>query len=152
MSIIIFVTIKRGENQDMKWHKNLLKILQDRKGKKLALIVDTSTNETKIDLIANIVTFFKELTPETTLVQADFKIRSTESITEGTEIKYHTHGKASYTLALEWAEEEKIETVFYITDLTGFLPEEMHVPFEVYWLVPTEFVPKAPFGKVMKVV
>lgn len=145
--------MKRGENQDMKWHKNLLKIIQDRQGKKLALIVDTSTNETKIDLIANIVTFFKELTPETMLVQADFKIRTAEPITEGSEIKYHTHGKASYTLALEWADEEKIETVFYITDLTGFLPEDMEVPsYEVYWLVPTEFVPKAPFGKVMKVV
>ena len=77
----------------MKWHKNLLKIIQDRQGKKLALIVDTSTNETKMDLIANIVTFLKELTPETTLVQADFKIRTTEPITEGSEIKYHTHGK-----------------------------------------------------------
>jgi len=137
----------------MKWHKNLLKIIQDRQGKKLALVVDTSTNETKIDLIANIVTFFKELTPETMLVQADFKIRTAEQITEGSEIKYHTHGKASYTLALEWAEEENIETVFYITDLTGFLPEDMEVPsYEVYWLVPTEFVPKAPFGKVMKIV
>jgi predicted metal-dependent peptidase len=144
--------LKRGEDTDVKWHKNLLKIIQDRKGKKLALIVDTSTTETKTDLIANIVTFFKELTPETTLVQADFKIRSTNLITEGTEIKYHTHGKASYTLALEWAEEENIETVFYITDLTGFLPEDMQVPYEVYWLVPTEFVPKAPFGKVMKIV
>jgi predicted metal-dependent peptidase len=137
----------------MKWHKNLLKIVQDRQGKKLALVVDTSTNETKMDLIANIVTFFKELTPETVLVQADFKIRTVNTITEGTEIKYFTHGKASYTLVLEWAEEQGIDTVFYITDLTGFLPEEMEkVPYELYWLVPTEFVPKAPFGKVMKVV
>jgi predicted metal-dependent peptidase len=137
----------------MKWHKNLLKIVQDRKGKKLALVVDTSTNETKMDLIANIVTFFKELTPETVLVQADFKIRTINTITEGTEIKYFTHGKASYTLVLEWAEEQGIDTVFYITDLTGFLPEEMEkVPYELYWLVPTEFVPKAPFGKVMKIV
>ena len=52
----------------MKWHKSLLKIVQDRQGKKLALVVDTSTNETKIDLIANVVKFFKELNPETTLV------------------------------------------------------------------------------------
>ncbi len=137
----------------MKWHKNLLKIVQDRQGKKLALVVDTSTNETKMDLIAKIVTFFKELTPETVLVQADFKIRTVNTITEGTEIKYFTHGKASYTLVLEWAEEQGIDTVFYITDLTGFLPEEMEkVPYELYWLVPTEFVPKAPFGKVMNVV
>ena len=137
----------------MKWHKNLLKIIQDRQEKRLAVVVDTSTNETKVELIANVVKFFKELTPETILVQADFKIRTVNPITEETEIKYHTHGKASYTLALEWAEEEKIETVFYITDLTGFLPEEMQVPpYEVYWLVPTEFVPKAPFGKVMKIV
>ncbi|MDR7077529.1 DNA mismatch repair ATPase MutS [Neobacillus niacini] len=136
----------------MKWHKNLLKIIQDRQEKRLAVMVDTSTNETKVELIANVVKFFKELTPETILIQADFKIRTVNPITEETEIKYHTHGKASYTLALEWAEEEKIETVFYITDLTGFLPEEMQVPYEVYWLVPTEFVPKAPFGKVMKIV
>ena len=137
----------------VKWHKNLLKIIQDRQEKRLAVMVDTSTNETKVELIANVVKFFKELTPETILVQADFKIRTVNPITEETEIKYHTHGKASYTLALEWAEEEKIETVFYITDLTGFLPEEMQVPpYEVYWLVPTEFVPKAPFGKVMKIV
>jgi predicted metal-dependent peptidase len=137
----------------MKWHKNLLKIVQDRQDKKLAIVVDTSTNETKLDLIANVVLFFKELKPETTLVQADFKIRTIDPITEGTEIKYYTHGKASYTLALEWAEEEQIETLFYITDLTGFLPEDMEkVPYEMYWLVPTEFVPKAPFGKVMKIV
>lgn len=136
----------------VKWHKNLLKIIQDRQEKRLAVMVDTSTNETKVELIANVVKFFKELTPETILIQADFKIRTVNPITEETEIKYHTHGKASYTLALEWAEEEKIETVFYITDLTGFLPEEMQVPYEVYWLVPTEFVPKAPFGKVMKIV
>ena len=137
----------------VKWHKNLLKIIHDRQEKELAVVVDTSTNETKVELIANVVKFFKELTPETILVQADFKIRTVNPITEETEIKYHTHGKASYTLALEWAEEEKIETVFYITDLTGFLPEDMQVPpYEVYWLVPTEFVPKAPFGKVMKIV
>ena len=79
----------------MKWHKNLLKIVQDRQGKKLALIVDTSTNETKIDLIANVVTFFKELNPETTLVQADFKIRTTEPISEGTEIKV-SHPRQSF--------------------------------------------------------
>jgi hypothetical protein len=136
----------------VKWHKNLLKIIQDRQEKRLAVVVDTSTTETKVELIANVVKFFKELTPETKLVQADFKIRTVNPIMEETEIKYHTHGKASYTLALEWAEDEKIETVFYITDLTGFLPDDMQVPHEVYWLVPTEFVPKAPFGKVMKIV
>ncbi|MEH7111263.1 VWA-like domain-containing protein [Neobacillus niacini] len=137
----------------MKWHKNLLKIVQDRQDKKLAIVVDTSTKETKIDLIAKVLLFFKELKPETTVVQADFKIRTIKHITEGTEINYHTHGKASYTLALEWAEEEQIETLFYITDLTGFLPEDMEkVPYEMYWLVPTEFVPKAPFGKVFKIV
>lgn len=142
----------RGEFYRMKWHKNLLKFIQERQGNKLALAVDTSTNETKIDLIANIVTFFKELRPDTILVQSDFKLRSTEPITESTEIKYFTHGKASYTLALEWAETEEIDTLFYITDLTGFIPEDLQVQFEVFWLVPTEFVPKAPFGKVMKIV
>lgn len=135
----------------LKWHKDLLKKVQDRDGKKLALVVDTSTNETKIDLIASVVKFFQELRPDTTFVQADFKIRTTTPITESIEIKYYTHGKSSYTLVMEWAEEEAIDTLFYITDLTGFLPEEMLVGFEVFWLVPTGFTPKAPFGKVMKI-
>jgi hypothetical protein len=135
----------------LKWHKDLLKKVQDREGKKLGLVVDTSTNETKIDLIASVIKFFQELRPDTTLVQADFKIRTTTPITESIEIKYYTHGKSSYTLVMEWAEEEAIDTLFYVTDLTGFLPEEMQVGFEVFWLVPTEFVPKAPFGKVMKI-
>jgi hypothetical protein len=136
----------------LKWHKNLLKIIQDRKEKKIALVVDTSTNETKVELITNIVKLFRELRPDALFVQADFKIRSATPITDNSEIKYFTHGKSSYTLVLEWAEEEKIESLFYITDLTGFLPEEMTVAYEVYWLVPTEFVPKAPFGKVIKIV
>jgi hypothetical protein len=135
----------------LKWHKDLLKKVQDREGKKLAIVVDTSTNETKIELIASVVKFFQELRPDTTLVQADFKIRTSTPITESNEIKYYTHGKSSYTLVMEWAEEEAVDTLFYITDLTGFLPEEMQVGFEVFWLVPTEFVPKAPFGKVMKI-
>ncbi|MFB6466936.1 VWA-like domain-containing protein [Cytobacillus sp. Hz8] len=136
----------------LKWHKKLLQIVQERQGKKIALVIDTSTNETKINLIDDIIKFFRELSPDTLLIEADFKIRSTIPITEVKNIKYFTHGKSSYTLVLEWGTEEHIDTLFYITDLTGFIHDELQIEYEIFWLVPTEFVPKAPFGKVLKIV
>ncbi|WP_102275373.1 vWA domain-containing protein [Cytobacillus massiliigabonensis] len=135
----------------MKWHKRMLSLLQQQQGKKVALCVDTSTNEVPKILINNIVKLFEQLKPDTLLVQADFKIRSITPIKSDT-IKYYTHGKSSYTLVLEWAQEEKIDTLFYITDVTGFIPDEMNtVDFELYWLVPDDFIPHVPFGKVIKV-
>lgn len=134
----------------MKWHKRMLSLLQQQ-GKKVALCVDTSTNEVPKMLINNIVKLFEQLKPDTLLVQADFKIRSITPIKSDT-IKYYTHGKSSYTLVLEWAHEEKIDTLFYITDVTGFIPDEMNtVDFELFWLVPDDFIPHVPFGKVIKV-
>lgn len=135
----------------MKWHKSILSMIQQRQDKKVALAVDTSTNEAPTILINNIVKLFEQVKPDTILVQADFKIRSISPIKSDT-IKYHTHGKSSYTLVLEWAKEEKVDTLFYITDVTGFFSEDMDkVDFEVFWLVPGSFLPRVPFGKAIKV-
>lgn len=135
----------------MKWQKTLLSMIQSRQEKKIALAVDTSTNEVPALLINNIVKLFETVKPDTLLVQADYKIRSIAPVKADT-IKYHTHGKASYTLVLEWAEKEKIDTLFYITDVTGYIYEDMeNVDYEMFWLVPDEFLPKVPFGRAIKV-
>lgn len=134
----------------MRWHKVLLKMLQERQGEPIALAIDTSTNQVRSILINNIVKFFGEMIPDAKLVQADFKIRSITSIQNPT-IKYYTHGKSSYTEVLEWAEKENIKTLFYITDVTGYFYEEMNVGYEVVWLVPDEYVPKVPFGKAIRI-
>lgn len=135
----------------LKWHKTILSMIQQRQEKKVALVVDTSTNEAPTILINNIVKLFEQLKPDTILVQADFKIRSISQVKSDT-IKYYTHGKSSYTLALEWAAEEQVDTLFYITDVTGFFSEEMEtVDFELFWLVPGTFLPRVPFGKAIKV-
>ncbi|KAA9014050.1 vWA domain-containing protein [Niallia endozanthoxylica] len=135
----------------MKWQKTLLSMIQSRQDKKVALAVDTSTNEVPTILINNIVKLFETVKPDTFLVQADYKIRSIAPVKADT-IKYQTHGKASYTLVLEWAEQEKIDTLFYITDVTGYIYEDMEkVDYEMFWLVPDEFLPKVPFGRAIKI-
>ncbi|MDQ0200449.1 VWA-like domain-containing protein [Neobacillus ginsengisoli] len=135
----------------MKWHMKLLSMIQKREDKKIALAVDTSTAEVKSDLINNIVKLFETVKPDTILVQADFKIRSITPVKANT-IKYYTHGKSSYTDVLEWAKNEQIDTLFYITDVTGYIYEEIkNVDYELYWLVPDEYLPKVPFGKAIKV-
>ncbi|WP_071393729.1 VWA-like domain-containing protein [Bacillus tuaregi] len=135
----------------MKWQKTLLSMIQARQDKKIALAVDTSTSEVPTILINNIVKLFETVKPDTLLVQADYKIRSIAPVKADT-IKYQTHGKASYTLVLEWAETEKIDTLFYITDVTGYIYEDMeNVDYEMFWLVPDEFLPKVPFGRAIKV-
>lgn len=135
----------------LKWHKTILSMIQQRQDKKVALAVDTSTNEAPSILINNIVKLFEQVKPDTILVQADFKIRSTTPIKSDT-IKYHTHGKSSYTLVLEWAKEENVDTLFYITDVTGFISEEIeNVSYEMIWLVPGAILPRVPFGKAIKV-
>lgn len=98
----------------------------------------------------NIVKLFSEVAPDSLLVQADFKIRKISPIKED-RITYYTHGKSSYTEVLEWAGQEQIDTLFYITDVTGYFYEELEVNNEVFWLVPDEFVPKVPFGKAIRV-
>jgi hypothetical protein len=126
-------------------------MIQERQDKKIALAVDTSSVEVQTILINNIVKLFETVKPDTILVQADFKIRSITPVKADT-IKYHKHGKSSYTEVLEWAQNEKIDTLFYITDVTGFIYEEItDVDFQLYWLVPDEFLPKVPFGKAIKV-
>ena len=126
-------------------------MIQQREDKKLALVIDTSTSEVQTILINNIVKLFEQVKPDTILVQADFKIRSIAPVKADT-LKYYTHGKASYTEVLEWAENEKIDTLFYITDVTGFIYEEItKVDYELFWLVPNAFLPKVPFGKAIKV-
>jgi hypothetical protein len=135
----------------LRWQKKILSMIQERQDKKIALAIDTSTNDVPSDLINNIVKLFETLKPDTTLVQADYKIRDIAPVKADT-IKYYTHGKASYTLVLEWASEEKIDTLFYITDVTGYIYEEMEsVDFEMFWLVPDEFLPKVPFGRAIKI-
>lgn len=126
-------------------------MIQQRQDKKVALAVDTSSSEVSTILINNIVKLFETVKPDTTLIQADFKIRSVTPAKADT-IKYYTHGKSSYTEVLEWATNEKIDTLFYITDVTGFIYEEItDVDYELFWLVPDEFLPKVPFGKAIKV-
>jgi hypothetical protein len=135
----------------LKWQKRILSLIQQRQDKKVALAVDTSSSEVSTILINNIVKLFETVKPDTTLVQADFKIRSVTPAKADT-IKYYTHGKSSYTEVLEWATNEKIDTLFYITDVTGFIYEEItDVDYELFWLVPDEFLPKVPFGKAIKV-
>jgi hypothetical protein len=135
----------------MKWQKRILSMIQDRQEKKVALAVDTSSVEVQSILINNIVKLFQTVKPDTTLVQADFKIRSITPALADT-IKYYTHGKSSYTEVLEWAQSEKIDTLFYITDVTGFIFEEIEdVDYELFWLVSDSFLPKVPFGKAIKI-
>src|SRR3954468_12848755 len=135
----------------MKWQKTVLSMIQARKDKKIALAIDTSTKEVQTILINNIVKLFETVKPDTLLVQADFKIRSIAPVKVDT-IKYQTHGKASYTLVLEWAQNEKIDTLFYITDVTGYFYEEMDkVDYEMFWLVPDHYLPKVPFGRAIKI-
>ncbi|WP_273126049.1 VWA-like domain-containing protein [Metabacillus sp. HB246100] len=134
----------------MKWQKYLLTMIQERNEKKIALAIDTSTNEINQELVQNIMKLFKEICPNTILVQADFKIRHVSSINEA-DITYYTHGKSSYTDVLEWAEKEEIDSIFYVTDVTGYFYENLTIQSEVFWLVPDEFVPKVPFGKAIRI-
>lgn len=134
----------------MRWQKKLLSMIQSRGDKKIALAVDTSTNEVQTILINNIVKLFETVKPDTLLVQADFKIRNIAPV-KADSIQYHTHGKSSYTLVLEWAQAEKIDTLFYITDVTGYIYEDMDkIDYELFWLVSSDYLPKVPFGKAIK--
>jgi hypothetical protein len=134
----------------VKWQKALLNILKERENRSVALAIDTSTDQTQTIVINNIIKLFGELKPDALLVQADFKIRSIDPILESN-IKYYKHGKSSYTDVLEWSEKEKIDTLFYITDVTGYFYDELNVNFEVFWLIPDDYLPRVPFGKAIKV-
>ncbi|MBA2875202.1 vWA domain-containing protein [Thermaerobacillus caldiproteolyticus] len=134
----------------MKWQKALLTLLKERKDSSIALAIDTSTRPAHPLLIQNIVKLFGKARPDTLLVQADFKIRDVSPIGTAV-IKYFKHGKSSYTEVLEWAKEEKIDALFYITDVTGYFYEELEVNYEVFWLVPDDYLPRVPFGKPIQV-
>ncbi|KHF39841.1 VWA-like domain-containing protein [Halalkalibacter okhensis] len=134
----------------MKWQKALLTTLQRQQGKKIALAVDTSTNEVNTELIDNIISLFAQLNPDTKLIQSDFKIRDISSVANA-KVTYYKHGKSSYTEVLEWAEAENVDILFYITDVTGYFYEDLSVDYDVMWLVPNNFVPKVPFGKTLKI-
>ncbi len=140
-----------GRWYEVKWQKNLLNLLKERQKKKVALVVDTSTSPTNMMLTNNIVKLFTEMIPNTIFVEADFQVRSVTPITDLTTIKYFKHGKSSYTEALEWAEQENIDSLFYITDVTGYFYDELTVNYEIFWLVPEDFIPKVPFGKAIRV-
>ncbi|MCM3585936.1 VWA-like domain-containing protein [Mesobacillus maritimus] len=136
----------------MRWQRELLKIMQNNRDKKLALVIDTSSKQTDHQVIDNVIKFVGEMNPETQLIQADFKIRSIQNIKEASEIKYFNHGKSSYTEVFEWANEQEIETLLYVTDVTGFLYDELEIKPFVYWLIPDEYKPKVPFGRLLNVV
>lgn len=135
----------------MSWQRELLKIMQKNKEKKVALAIDTSNNQANQSLIEKIRTFIKEMNPETTLIQADFKIRDISNVKEEKALIYYQHGKSSYTDVLEWANEESVDTLLYVTDLTGYIYDELTLKSSIYWLVPDSFKPKAPFGKVLNI-
>lgn len=134
----------------MRWQKAILNVLQERTDQKVALAIDTSTRETRTILINNIVKLFQEIKPDTILVQADYKIRSVTPVTEAT-INWYDHGKSSYTEVLEWGETEKIDTLFYITDVTGYFYDELKINYETFWVIPDDFLPRVPFGKPINV-
>lgn len=125
-------------------------MIKHRNDKKIALAVDTSTVATRKILINNIIKLFGEMKKDTIFIQADFKIRSISPITDNT-IKWFTHGKASYTDVLEWGQQENIDTLFYITDVTGYIYEELKIDYEVIWLIPDDFLPRVPFGRAFKI-
>lgn len=132
------------------WKKSILSLIKKRTNRKVGLAIDTSTNATRKILINNIIKLFGEVKPDTTLIQADYKIRSITSIQEP-EIKWFTHGKASYTDVLEWGQKENIDTLFYITDVTGYIYDELEIDYEVIWLIPDDFLPRVPFGKAIRI-
>jgi hypothetical protein len=134
----------------VRWQRALLALLKERKDQSIALAIDTSNRPSRPVLIQNIIKLFEKLRPDTLLVQADFKIRDVSPVGIAT-LKYFKHGKSSYTEVLEWAAAQKIDTLFYITDVTGYFYEELEVNYEVFWLVPDDYMPRVPFGKLIRV-
>ncbi|MDC3417414.1 VWA-like domain-containing protein [Aquibacillus salsiterrae] len=136
----------------MSWQKQLLSIITKAKDENIAVAVDTSTNEYPIDTIRNIISLFNEVKANTPLVFADFKIREITDTGHAKQIPFMNHGKASYTESLEWAKENKIDKLFYITDVTGYFWEDLKVDYDIFWLIPDQFKPKIPFGKSLNLV
>ncbi|WP_138416583.1 VWA-like domain-containing protein [Aquibacillus sediminis] len=131
----------------MTWQKQLLSIITKAKDENIAVAVDTSTDEYPIDTIKNIITLFNQVKQKTPMLVADYKIREVTDTEHADDLTFKTHGKASYTETLEWAEENNIDKLFYITDVTGYFWEELTIDYDVFWLIPDKFKPQVPFGK-----
>ena len=136
----------------MSWQDELLRIITRAKEENIALVVDTSTNDYPIDTIRNIISLFNEVKKSTPLLFVDYKIRDITDTEKAKEFELMNHGKASYTDALDWASENNIDKLFYITDVTGYFWEEQKVDYEIFWLIPDSFTPKVPFGKSLNLV
>ncbi|MCT2536952.1 VWA-like domain-containing protein [Aquibacillus koreensis] len=136
----------------MTWQKDLLSLITKSKDEKMAVAVDTSTNEYPVETIRNILSLFNEVQKKTPLIFADYKIREITDTAKVTEIPLMSHGKASYTDTLEWAKEQKIDKLFYITDVTGYFWEGLEINYDVIWLIPDKFKPQVPFGKSLNLV
>ncbi|WP_231889845.1 VWA-like domain-containing protein [Oceanobacillus sp. Castelsardo] len=136
----------------LKWQKQLLELINKSKDKKIALGVDVSTDEYPIETIRQIIELFEQVKEGTPLVLADFKLREVTDTKQAKNITFHTHGRASYTEALEWGQENEIDIFFYITDVTGYFWDELKIDYEVIWLIPDKFKPQVPFGKTLNLV
>lgn len=138
--------------EKLKWQKQLLHIINQSEDEKIALAVDVSTDDYSIETISNIISLFNTVKEETPLLLADYKIRDITNTKEAKNITFHTHGRASYTEALEWGQERGLEKLFYITDVTGHFWEDLKIDYEVIWLIPDKFKPLVPFGKTLNLV
>lgn len=136
----------------LSWQKQLLHLINQSKEKKIALAIDVSTDDYSIEMIRNIIELFEKIKETTPLVLADYKLREVTNTKQAKNITFHTHGRASYTEALEWGQENDIETLFYLTDVTGYFWEDLKIDYQVIWLVPEDFKPKVPFGKLINLV
>ncbi|WP_085992945.1 VWA-like domain-containing protein [Oceanobacillus senegalensis] len=136
----------------MNWQKQLLTLINKSENEKIALAIDISTDEYPIETIRNIISLFEEIREKTPLVLADYKIREITNTKSAKNITFHTHGRASYTEALEWGQENGIKNLFYITDVTGHFWEELKIDYKVTWLIPDDFKPHVPFGRTLNLV
>ncbi|WP_085522179.1 VWA-like domain-containing protein [Tuberibacillus sp. Marseille-P3662] len=124
--------------------------MNQNKIKNSALAIDTSTNEYPKETIKDIINLINKTLVEIPMIFADFKIRQLTTTKEKVAIPYKKHGKGSYTDVLEWCEENEVNQLYYITDLTGYIWDDIEVNYDVTWLVPFNFKPKPPFGEVIQ--
>ncbi|RLL43628.1 hypothetical protein D8M04_11940 [Oceanobacillus piezotolerans] len=136
----------------MSWQKKLLQLIKQSMNQKIAVAVDVSTDDYPIETIRNIISLFNEVRESTPLVCADFKIREITDTSKVKQLTFHSHGRASYTDVLEWGQENDIEKLFYITDVTGHFWEELKIDYDVTWLIPDSYKPQVPFGKTFNLV
>lgn len=124
--------------------------MNENKIKNSALAIDISTDEYPKENIKDIINLINKTLVEIPMIMADFKIRQLSTTREKGSIPYMTHRKGSYTDVLEWCEENEVNKLYYITDLTGYIWDELEINYDVTWLVPFNFKPQPPFGKVIQ--